>query len=418
MAFLYRLFFLWLTAISVSLSLVSLVAAEDDKEIDRLVKQLGSDKFREREAATKRLKAIGEPAVDTLVRAMKTNDPEVSGRVEAILTEIGEPALVAVTKAAASSDPEVCRRAEQLVAVLENKVYPELVLTGHKGEVWRVCVSADGKRVLTSSADKTLRLWDTHTGKQLRVFEDHTGSARSAALSQDGKRVLSGSDDGTVRLWDADTGKELLKMTGHTDGVYGVAFGPEGQALSCSKDRTMRLWDLNTGKNTGVFTGNTNPESEVAYSDKAKLAAAWGSYGKIHLWNLETGKKVRTITGAGATNVCFSPDGKRLLSAANDTFLTIRDVETGKSLTDIIAFQPPRICRPICVACSPDGKRLVSGGWHPDTTVRVWDATTGEQLRKYEGHTGYVPGVAFFPDGKRIASASADGTARIWRMPR
>jgi WD40 repeat protein len=133
--------------------------------------------------------------------------------------------------------------------------------------VWRVCVSADGKRVLTSSADKTLRLWDTRTGQQLRVIEDHTSSTKSAALSQDGKRVLSGSDDGTVRLWDADTGKERLKMTGHTDGVYGVAFGPEGQALSCSKDRTMRLWDLNTGKNTVVFTGNTNPESEVAYGE-------------------------------------------------------------------------------------------------------------------------------------------------------
>src|SRR5207302_1054352 len=170
------------------------------------------------------------------------------------LTEIGKPALDALNKAATSKDVETRRRAEQIVAVIENKLWPELILTGHKGPVRRVCVSADGKRVLTSSEDKTLRLWDAYTGKQLRVFES---SARSAALSPDGKRVLSGSDDGTVRLWDATTGKELLKMTGHTDGVYGVAFGPEGQALSCSKDRTMRLWDLNTGKDTGVFTGNT-----------------------------------------------------------------------------------------------------------------------------------------------------------------
>src|SRR5207302_5396209 len=100
------------------------------------------------------------------------------------LKEIGEPALDAVTKAAASSNPEVSLRAGQIARVIENKLYPELILTGHKGEVWRVCVSADGKRVLTSSADKTLRLWDTRTGQQLRVFEDHTSSFRSAALSQ------------------------------------------------------------------------------------------------------------------------------------------------------------------------------------------------------------------------------------------
>lgn len=415
MAFLYRLFFLSLTATSVSLSLVSPVAAEDDKEIDRLVKQLSSDKYKEREAATRRLAEVGEPVVDALVRAMKSNDQELLCRAEAVLTKIGEPALVAVTKAAGSSDPEVSRRAEQIVAVLENKLYPELVLTGHTAEVRRVGVSADGKRLLTSSDDTTLRLWDTRTGKQLRVFEGNTGSIRSAALSRDGKRVLSGSDDGTVRLWDATTGKELLKMTGHTDGVCSVAFGPEGQALSCGKDRTMRLWDLSTGKNTGVFTGNTHPESEVVYSDKAKLAAAWGSYGKIHLWNLETGKKVRTIDAAYATSVCFSPDGKRLLTAANEATLNSWDVETGKALT---GMSPGLPVKPICVAGSPDGKRLVSGGWHPDKTVRLWDATTGQELRRYEGHTGHVSGVAFFPDGKRIASASADGTVRIWRMPR
>jgi WD40 repeat protein len=67
-------------------------------------------------------------------------------------------------------------------------------------------------------------------------------------------------------------------------------------------------------------------------------------------------------------------------------------------------------------AFSPDGKRLVSGGYL-DSTVRVWDAETGRELRKCEGHTGAVLSVTFFPDGKRIASASADGSARIWRAP-
>src|SRR5438552_3974190 len=98
MAFLYRLFFLWLTAVCVSLPLVSPVAAEDDKEIDRLVKQLGDDDFKKREAATKRL------------------------------TEIGEPALDAVTKATTSDDAEVRHRAEDILAVIENKLWPELIL--------------------------------------------------------------------------------------------------------------------------------------------------------------------------------------------------------------------------------------------------------------------------------------------------
>ena len=83
----------------------------DDQVIERLVKQLGSDVFKEREAATKRLKEIGEPALD------------------------------AVTKATTSSDPEVRRRAEEIVTVIENELYgAELLLTGHTGEVRTVCV--------------------------------------------------------------------------------------------------------------------------------------------------------------------------------------------------------------------------------------------------------------------------------------
>src|SRR5205823_4323707 len=111
----------------------------------------------------------------------------------------------------ATSPPEIPKEAAE-----QKKDVEQLRLTGHKGQVWSVSVSADGKRLLTSSSDKTLRLWDTDTGKCLCVFEGHTGRIVGAALSPDGRRVLSGSGDRTVRLWDATTGKELQQMTGHT----------------------------------------------------------------------------------------------------------------------------------------------------------------------------------------------------------
>src|SRR5204863_8953154 len=117
------------------LPFITIVAAPDDAEIARLIKQLGDDEFEKREAATTRLKESGEPALD------------------------------AATKATTSSDPEVRRRAEDIVAAIEDKLYgAELRFTGHTGGTWSVCVSADGKRVLTSGDDKTLRLWDADTG--------------------------------------------------------------------------------------------------------------------------------------------------------------------------------------------------------------------------------------------------------------
>ena len=99
----------------------------------------------------------------------------------------------------------------------------------------------------------------------MATYLRHTGRVVGAALSPDGKRVLSGGGDRTVRLWDADTGKELRKMTGHTGDVVSVAFGPKGRALSGSFDRTMRLWDCDTGKNVGVFSGHADVLREVAY---------------------------------------------------------------------------------------------------------------------------------------------------------
>src|SRR5205085_2689832 len=148
----------WLPRWFALLGLVFLLAAAPPSrpsagEVARLIEQLGSEKFAEREVASKRLKEIGEPALDALHKALSSDDLEVR------------------------------YRARRIIAAVENKLYPELRLTGHTGQVRCVCVSADGKRLLTSSYDKTMRLWDTATGKQLLVFEGHTDLIYGAALS-------------------------------------------------------------------------------------------------------------------------------------------------------------------------------------------------------------------------------------------
>jgi WD40 repeat protein len=364
-------------------AVVALIAA-DDNEIARLVRQLGDDDFDRREAASKRLAEIGEPAHDALRRAMDSDDVEVR------------------------------QRAEIIVAGIEKKLFAEQIrLTGHTAGLWRVCVSADGKRLLSSSTDQTLRLWDADNGKELRVFEGHTDGVVAAALSPDGKRVLSGGGDKSVRLWDGETGKELRLMNGHTDSVLGVCFGPNGTALSVSGDRTMRMWDLETGKQTGHFR-HKGFVYRVAYSPTAKLAATGCADKSIHLWDLENGKEVRTLTGHAdnPVDVSFTPDGKRLLSSSYDYTVRLWDVETGKELKRI------KVPNGFCSALSPDGKRAVTGGIRDVNTVRVYDLESGRELAKYEGHTGAVTGVTYFPDGKRIASASDDGTVRIWPAPK
>jgi WD40 repeat protein len=120
----------------------------------------------------------------------------------------------------------------------------------------------------------------------------------------------------------------------------------------------------------------------------------------------------------GVCTVCFSPDGKRLLSAAPDNTLRLWDVETGKEVKRIAsnAYAVQQRGTPICAAFSPDGARIASGS-EDDNFLRFWDAATGKLVRAFET-PARVRSVAFFPDGKRIATAGEDGIARVWRAPR
>ncbi len=123
-----------------------------------------------------------------------------------------------------------------------------------------MALTPDGRRALSGSADKTLRLWDLETGACLKILEGHTGRVESVALTPDGRRALSGSYDKTLRLWDLDTGACLKILEGHTGSVESVAPTPDGRralsgagGLSGARDNTLRLWDLDTGACLAVY---------------------------------------------------------------------------------------------------------------------------------------------------------------------
>ncbi|MDP6634657.1 MAG: protein kinase [Phycisphaerae bacterium] len=275
----------------------------------------------------------------------------------------------------------------------------------------RVAFSPDGKHLAGGSIDKTIKLWDTTTGKELLTFEGHSAPAPSVAFSPDGKRLASGSMDKTIKLWDATTGKELLTFEGHSGGVISVAFSPDGKRLaSGGEDDTIQLWDAVSGKDLLTFKGHSGDVYSVVFSPNGKQLASGSFDNTVKLWDTTTGKELLTLKGhsGDVLSIAFSPDGKRLASGSFDETIRLWDTATGKEVLTIKGDSR----WVLSVAFSPDGERLASGGL--DHTIKLWDTATGEKLRTLKGHSEWVHAVVFSPDGKRLASGSRDKTVKLW----
>ena len=124
-----------------------------------------------------------------------------------------------------------------------------LTLEGHSGRVASVSYSPDGKRIVSGSADKTVKVWDAQTGQETLTLKGHSSDVYSVAFSPDGKRIVSGSEDKTVRVWDAESGQEMLTLKGHSDGVRSATFSPDGKRIiSGGFDLTVKVWNAKAAR--------------------------------------------------------------------------------------------------------------------------------------------------------------------------
>jgi WD40 repeat protein len=335
------------------------------------------------------------------------------------------------------------------------------------GRVACLAYAPDAKRLVSGArmAEHPLRLWEASTGALVRDFQppaDLHVHINDVTWTPDGKHVITcgqtfrkvgvrelvdagrGSEverelepvDYLLRLWDVETGRVVRELKGHTDAVFRIDLAPDGVTLaSASADGTVRLWDVTTGQHKLTINAVAN-QGDFAYGidffpDGATLAS-FGSDNTVRVFETKGGTELRRRNiERGTFDVAVSPDGARV---ACSRLMAVQLFAADGTSQGAIAFMPDAgfLARINALAWTPDGSRLIAAdGMEEDPTrsapvgfafeanqsIRVWDAATGRQLAKYRGHVNAVLDLAIAADGKSFASASADGSIRVWKMP-
>ncbi len=303
-------------------------------------------------------------------------------------------------------------------------------LTEHSGEVYTLAFSPDGQILASGGQDKTIRLWNPHTGKNITVFRGHSNGIAYLYFSIDGLTLTSMSwRDGELRVWNVKTGQTESTLVDMPPDAYPIAISPDVQTLAIrEKNGTIQLWDTKTAEYKTTLTGHKwEIDSWWAYNDELP----------------EPG---------GINCVAFSPDSKILASGSDDSTIRLRDTKKGKHKATLLGHQ----AWVYSITFSPDGNTIASGdgilpGWrfpmffysiredpnnredpyesqdptwrflrfsHPnygdsEPDIRVWDAKTGKHRTTIQ-----IPITAklleFAPDNETLASVDFDSVIRIW----
>lgn len=323
--------------------------------------------------------------------------------------------------------------------------------SGAASAISSIDVSPDGRHALSTS-EREIYLWDATTGRREKILNGHMDRINAAIFSPDRKYILSmsgsrkGISDNTLRLWEIATGKEIRKFTGHTDGVVTAAFSPDGRfILSGGFESTARLWETATGteikrfdnsiivvERDGLFSvsGPTKEVNagagfpDVGFSKDGKIAFLGrldystgdplmprSFFPKIFydIYDTSTWRKKRTIPGRSSSlsyfsrSASLSPDGNYLLAGGQ-----LIEIATGNERRD---YGKDYDSQGATVSFSPDANFFA---YTRDKQAEIVKTSSGEVVKKLDGHSGSIFSVKFTGDGRNVLTGSEDGTVRVW----
>lgn len=340
--------------------------------------------------------------------------------------------------------------------------YMQVAVLRHEAGVEHAEFSPDGDRVVTSSFDRTARVWNAEDGTEIAVLKGHQGDVETATFSPDGSRVLTAGFDGTARIWDAASGQQIFVLPQPGE-VYSARFSADGaRALTASFVSPPTVWDAKTGRKIASL-GYPRTSSAALSPDGRTFATALES-NEIFLWNVDDSRELRKFSSPAYPDfVALSPDASQILvgpwagssylfnSSAGSQVAALAahksDRHTGTFSHDgrlvatvslegatriwfaatgrfyralgeeeegvnTLSFKKHRSHQDVNGSFSPDDRLLATASLYG--IGRIWNVETGTLEAVIRGHSGSIERVEFSPEDGRLVTASHDGTARLW----
>jgi WD40 repeat protein len=314
--------------------------------------------------------------------------------------------------------------------ILHAQDYPieTVVQTGHYAGVTSVAFSRDGRFVATGSADKTVKLWETATGREIRSFMGHTYDVSYVTFGYRDNYLASIGLDHHLRIWDIPTSRQIHDIFLPGVKIRSAVFDPNGGSVIAGTDKNHAIrYSLEDGSEMQRFKPIPDSiyylETEFEYptalsvdiSPDGKTLLTGSNNRTAFLFDLSTGKQIRKFKSdmygcsTCAIHVRFSPSGKEIVVENMDSVF-IWNTADGR----IMRSMQGRKGRWGVPCFSHDGKYIASTLYG---NCYIWNASTGELITQLEGHLKDISSVQFHPRKNQVITGSEDRTAKIWELP-
>jgi WD40 repeat protein len=309
------------------------------------------------------------------------------------------------------------------------------------GSLWSINsakFSPDGKRVVISSDDSFVKIWDVKTGNVIHNLKGHTHMVKDANYSNSGKYIVTnGGSEMTARIYDATTGRIIDSLEYHIDYITTAIFSPdEKTVLTSSFDKTAKIWDIQAGKVIQNFTGHTDRVNFANFSQNGTIIVTTSDDKTAKIWDVKTGKIIHTLLGhtQPVISASFSFDNKKIVTVSEDNTAKIWDLATGKLLKSLSKKSPNNFsyngkdkikptkeedhffnAQNYRALFSPDGQTIVT--ITNDVVANIWNSE-GKWLfsvESYDRDKGYAifSSINFSADGRKIVLNSSNDIVKV-----